>query len=215
MTTPANPFIVTPEDTRRDPYVDVAAVAKALAETWGATLGECEPGSWGIGRIVMDDLVVTVTANDQKAGGIRVYTGAPTITRLTGTLYDVEWPAAKADTGKGIEKLAADLKRRVLDPAAESVAAARAKLATMNTDRENLERHAAALTAAFPFLDIRIPEGVNKWEAPVYVVKDGVNLMGRLNSDGGLYLDRLSIVGADRLPAFLAVLFGAGEVASK
>lgn len=208
MTTNANPYIVTPTVPHRGPYVDAVAIAKDLAAAWGAELGECEPGAYGTGRVVFGDLVVTIRADSRKLGRIEAYSGAPAITRVTGTLHGVEWPEASLDSGRGIAKIAADLKRRVVEPAAEPLAKAQAKLAALNADRENLERNAAALSGALPFLDISVPEDRTKWEAPVYASRNGVYLSGRLNSNGGLYLDRIPTIPADRVQAVLAALFG-------
>jgi hypothetical protein len=211
-TTNANPFISTRELWgKQEPFTDAAKVAAALAEAWeGATLGECEGGPYGIGRVMLGDLAVTIRADSRSLGRIEAIAGAPALTRQTGTLYgdQYDFPKASADTAKGAAKLAADLKRRVVDPAAEPLKAVQAKVQDYRDNRAGLERTVEAFRASFPTAEISGGQTIADWEADFRIPHGTSWITGRLNARGSITLNRVPSIAIDKAAAVFGLLYG-------
>lgn len=203
-----NPFIFTTGTAgyeRR--YVDASQVAKALAAAWGASVGESEPGAHGIGRVVFESgLMVTVRDDSRKLGKIEVFAGCPKLERKLDHYSRPQFPKASADTGKGIDKLAADLMRRVVEPSALPLAQLEQRFAAQTNDRENLKAHAEALQAAIPGLRVDIPGDETRTDASVGGQIGGVYVTARLSSSGSVSIDRLTSLGASQALAVFAAL---------
>lgn len=201
-----NPFVKTSPAPFSTQYVDCVAVAKALAETWGGTLGEGEACAHGIGRVILGDLTVYIRAA-KDLGRVEVGASAPALERSVSHYSRPTFPRVSSDTAKGIAKLAADLKRRVVDPAQAPLAELKGKVTAQTDARTELEAHATALRLSMPFLDIKVPADAQALEASVYCSKDSLYLSGRLLSDGRLTIDRLSAIDTDRAAAVLRALY--------
>lgn len=208
--TAANPFLSSRElYGKQEPYTNVAKLAQALAAQWeGATLGECEEGPYGIGRVVLGDLVVVLRADTRKLGRVSVYSGAPSITRHTGAIYGVQWPEANVDSGRPFEKLAADIKRRVVDQSAEALTAAQEKLTAYRGHHAGMTAAAETFKATFPTAEMDVPSDVTKWEARFRIQEGTRYITGRIGASGGITLDHFPTIPADKAAAVFALLYG-------
>lgn len=203
-----NPFVFTNGSAgyeRR--YVEAAKVAEALAAAWGASLGESEPGEYGLGRVVFESgLIVTVRTDSRKLGKIEVFSSCPSLERKLASYSRPKFPKASADTAKGIEKLAADLKRRVVDAAEIPLAQIKQRFASHTADREALKKHAWAIEADIPGLRVDIPQDETKTEGTIRGQLGGVYVTARLSSSGSVSIDRLTSLGASQALAVFAAL---------
>lgn len=208
-----NPFIFTSGTAgyeRR--YVEAAKVAEALAAAWGAELGECEPGEYGIGRVILDGkLTVYIRGDSRKVGRVEVGASCPFLERKLSHYDRPKFPRVSADTGKGIEALAKDLKRRVVELAAVPLAQLEQRFAAQTDHRASLKAHAEALTATVPALRVDVPADDTRLEANVSGQIGGVYVSARLSSSGSLSFDRLTSLGNAQALAVLAALAASPE----
>lgn len=208
--TASNPFIVIPTEADRSSYVDVAKIAQELAKAWGAEVGECEEGAFGIGRVLIDGLTIYVRGGLQLSK-IDVGASCPALERKLSHYARPEFPRASADTAKGIEKLAADLKRRVVDKAQAPLATLQASFSAQCGHRENLKAHAEAMRAAVPGLEVSISADETDTTAALRGNAGGLYFTGRLSSSGSVSFDRVGSIGNAKALKVLAALFAAEE----
>jgi hypothetical protein len=202
---PSNPWVK--EETRysRPEYIlDVPAFAAALAAQLGGTVEATESGFAGSARIRVGELCLYVrTEHGAKFGRVEIHSGAPEATDKLHYSERPSFPSGSFDTARPLDRLAADIRRRIIEPAAEPTAKAKAKLEANNGHRAQLEAAAAELRAAFPTVQITIRDGTSVTQADVYYSRDGAHLSGRLNADGSLNVER--IWGADTVQLFKAL----------
>lgn len=191
-------------------YVDALKVADALAKAWGAERGECEPGPYGIGRVIVDGrLTITIRPDSRKLGKIEVFASCPYLERKLDAYSRPKFPKASADTGKGIDRLAADLKRRVIDEAKLPLAQLEARFNAQAEQREQLQALADALAFQVPGLRVDVPQDETRLDASFSASAHGVHVSGRLSSSGSVSLDRVTGLEGERGLAVLQALLGA------
>lgn len=177
--------------------------ATALAAELGAKTGEMEGGTYVVGHIALGDLALHLNAEyGAKMGRVKVsigYAGPYTYDRR------ISWPSITVDASRPLDKIAADVKRRVIEPAAAPLAQLREIEAALANGRAAVEAQAAKITKCYPFASVKVKTG--EAQADLYMNRD-VYLSGRLNANGSLYVDRLGTVPPERLSAVLAALFG-------
>lgn len=196
-----NPFIK--RDRWDVPFVDVAAFAAALSAAMGGTLTQAEEGPYGVGRFTVDGIEFWMRRD--KGDKVAVGASAGGLARQLHHSDRISWPSACISTARPIERLAADVTRRVLAPARECLEVTRAKVAEVEQRAADLMRHVEALRAACPWLDVdpRIEPG--QCEAKVWGWGDPY-LTGRLYADGKLGIDRVAPLDNDRALAVLRAL---------
>lgn len=185
--------------------LDVAEFGKALAEALGGTLGETERGAYGRAVIDMgDDLTLTVLGA-QSGDKARIYASSPLRHPAAGSpLYGDQFkmPEATVSASRPIEKIAADIKRRVIALAATPLANIREELARRQSSVSTLGTNAATLREAFPSLEITVDERnevASVWGRDTY-------LTARMYPNGSLVLDRIGALDADKARRILAIL---------
>lgn len=123
--------------------------------------------------------------------------------RLNGHYRPQSFPEARISSDKPLERIASEIRRRVIEPSAEPFAKVKADYADLQASQQGIQAQVAAVKAAFPWLKVDLEEG--KTEATVYANGGGAYLSGRLTKDGAIYVDRCGTINADRAEAFLAV----------
>lgn len=194
---------------RTETIVDRAAIVRDLAKTLGGT-AEIEEGHYGGCKVTFaDGLIIGVYAESgAKKGRARISAHGPH--RMTGKISHHAWPKfpeITVDASRPAEAIARDVERRIMAGAREALAELQAKAASVDSARAEAERHAAEIMAAFPSVSVTFNDA-NSTEAQVYANGGGVYLSGRLNSAGGLYVDRIGGLDPDQTRAVLTALYG-------
>jgi hypothetical protein len=203
LTTTDHPYMRTVENYgRTERQFEIKRFCADLAPLVGAAV-VCEDGSHDRPNLVRNDgLTLYVCGKWNAPGRVSVSVGAPEITRrLDHSHYVAKFPSATFDAARPLDKLAADIRRRLIEPAAEPLEKLRQALATQEGGRAATERHAAAILARWPAARITFADE-RKTQATLYLA--GVS--ASLTSDGGLYVDRIGGVDSARTMRLLAAL---------
>lgn len=204
---PGSPFIVRETIHGHErAYIDLAGLATALAPLLGGTVGECEPGQYGRGQMVFGDLRVFLLATPNQRLDVRC--GAPALQRITGHSSNTVWPSITLGLGKGLDRIAADIKRRVLDKAAKPLDDTRRTFDEIAARRARLVEAVERFRAAVPQASVTIPEDVCAWRARLYYNANGFYCSGTVDADGDVSLERTSTIHADKVAAFFALVGG-------
>lgn len=111
------------------------------------------------------------------------------------------------DGTRDVAKIAADLKRRMLDKLPDAIAAVDARIVERAARVDGLASIIAELQTAFPGLSINRRDE-NATSADVYFNHDGRYLTGSIDADGCLSIQRLSLRTADDARALFALVAG-------
>jgi hypothetical protein len=106
--------------------------------------------------------------------------------------------------GRTIERIAADIKRRVIDPSQEPLRLQREHAAKTAAARAEIVRKADALRAKCPTLDIRTHE--REQRAAIYGNGGGHYLSGTLYADGTVALERIGSMPVEAFERIVAIL---------
>lgn len=122
------------------------------------------------------------------------------------TLDHNEWsklPSITVDSARPIEALAKDIQRRLIEPARPVVDEGKAKIAAKRNLIDQLAATVASLKAEFPALSVDIER--NGTTANVYLNRNDSYITGTLWPDGHINLQRVSLPGADKAKALIAL----------
>ena len=202
---PANPFIKASDRySRTEYYLDFESFAPALAKALGGTVADVEAGTIGSARLRVADLTLYIRPEfGAKFGRVEIMSGQPEPEKLIHYSDRPSFPSGSFDTGRALDKLAADIQRRIIAAAAAPAATLKARIEKTQSHRAKLEAAARELNAQFPAVQITVKDGTGVTHADVYYNHAGAYLYGRLNADGSLYVDRIS--GADPVKLFQAL----------
>jgi hypothetical protein len=216
MTTADHPYLHTVQRPFGPERVfDMARFAADLAPLIGAAVAwrdDCDPHNERP-RLERNDGLVLYPSSPYHvpAGRVRIGIGAPEIERRLKYRPDkAKFGEITLDASRPLDKIAADVRRRLIEPAALPLAAFRLALAEQDADRARCEAHVAAICERFPNVSAKFADERDT-QATLYANGGGAFLSARLCSDGGLYVDRVGGVGADRAMAFIAALCGPVE----
>lgn len=201
-----NPFLVTGE--RGEAYLDTVKLAEALAPLVGGTVEKREPGAYGRTVIVMPDGLRLFVSGDYKAKR-RAIISSYCPEELRQAAGRVSFPDATVDAGRPIDAIARDIKRRVVEPAAEPLAKVRERAEQDRKARESLVAVCRDLQRKFPTLRIDLPEG-EAYQASfsAYGGPDG-HVSGRISASGKVTIDRISSIGLELAETLFAALLPA------
>jgi hypothetical protein len=189
------------ENQWKEHILNVNALAADLAPLVG---GVVDPEDKHV--IALGDLRIYIRAGyGAHKGRAEIGVHAPSVASQL-NYQRAQWPKMTADAGRPVEKIAAEIKRRVIEPAAPVLADLKAQLANQLDQRSQIEAHAEAIRKAFPMVSVKFEDG-QRTQAQVYGNAGGAYLSARLNPDGGLYPDRVGSIGPERTHALLAALF--------
>lgn len=149
-----------------------------LRNGYGAKFGKIEFAAYHTGAAVLDSYARSLGVNNVTLDGTR-----------------------------DVAKIAADLKRRMLDKLPGAIAAVDARIAERSARVDGLASIVAELQTAFPGLSINRRDG-NATSADVYFNHDGRYLTGSINADGCLSIQRLSLRTANDARALFALVAG-------
>lgn len=116
-----------------------------------------------------------------------------------------ELPSATVSASRPLHRVAADIKRRVIEPATAPLAKRRERLIQVGERARDLKKSAERLRKQFPGLSINTDQDRGQ-TGTVYYNADGVYFNGRLNADGSVYPDRLGTLTAEQFERLMAVL---------
>jgi hypothetical protein len=106
--------------------------------------------------------------------------------------------------GRSIAAIAKDIRKRVIEANQPALAARRAYAAQQQQNREDIVRHADALKAAHPTLNVRVNQ--DKQSAEIYTGASGHYIDAALSSSGKVSIRRLGDVSAEQFAKIMAVL---------
>jgi hypothetical protein len=183
--------------------LDIHALASDLAPALGAQLVHDESEHYR-GRLEIDGLRLCLSAVwGARSGRVKVSAYDPRADRLHYRSDLQRIPSITLDATRPIDKLAGDIKRRLIEPARAIVDQVTLRLAQQAHDDAQLLAHAEALKARWPFLEVKI--GADR--AQIYGRHNGGYFTGSMRADGGVRIERVD-TQADRVPALLGVVFG-------
>lgn len=190
--------------------LDTPRLVADLAKALGATVkpDEMAASEFSPGTIIIGEMSIYVRSeHGAKKGRARISIGAPELARKLSHGGPDAFPAITVDASRPLDKLATEVRRRVIEPAAAPLAALKARIEGEHNARADCERHAARIRAAHPKANIAFRDA-STTEANFYMNTSGGYLTGRLQPDGRLYVDRCGTVEGVRVDAVLAALFG-------
>jgi hypothetical protein len=188
--------------------IDLPRFAADLAKALAAKLepeGEY-PGERQAMRLGAD--VIELGADNWKKR-VRVSISAPDVKWGDWSTYDKAQQCESASInpdGRSIPAIAKDVKKRVIDANQPALAARRAYAAQQKQNRANIVKHADALKAAHPALNVRVFE--DKQSAEIYTGSGGHYISANMDSDGRVNINRLGAVNAEQFAKIMAVLNG-------
>jgi hypothetical protein len=123
--------------------------------------------------------------------------------KLNGHYRGVNFPSANISASKTVERIAADIKRRLVEPSQAPLAEIMKNFADLQADTQEIAARMADLSTRFPWLTVRAEK--DGTEIELYVNSGGSYLSARLSRSGTLYLDRSCSVAGSQIDALLAV----------
>ena len=182
--------------------LDVAALMRDLAPLIGGVVTD-NSDDWR-GRLDVDGLRIWISPeHGARKGRVEIGSSDPRTCRLHHGASALRFPSITVDASRPLDKIAAEIKRRVIEPGRATLQIVTGKLAMQNENDGQLAAHVAALLARLPFARIDVKQDV----AAIYASKAGGSVTGSMRSDGKIWVDRVSCA-PDRVPALLAAVFG-------
>jgi hypothetical protein len=140
-------------------------------------------------------------------GHVHVSITAPDVLAGDYSTYDKAQKTADANVnpdGRKIASIAKDIKRRVIDASQSALAARRAHAEAQQKNRASIVKHADALKAACPTLDIRVNE--REQRAAIYSGPSNYYLSATMMSDGKVSIERIGAISVRTFRKLIAAL---------
>ena len=116
-------------------------------------------------------------------------------------------PEATVSAERPLQAIAADIKRRVIEPAKAPIAKRREYAATLAKQANDLASTCARLRERFPGLSVTLKNGAT-YSASLYHNTDaGPYLSGQVHADGSMSIDRLGSLSADQFERVMTALY--------
>lgn len=113
-------------------------------------------------------------------------------------------PSINVDTNRPLDKIAADIRRRLLPAAAEPMAKCRAYAARRQQALDNMTSARASFAQEFPQFHVR---GENDEASFSYYEAGKTHISGRFNEDQSVIIERLGTLSAEQFRAICAILY--------
>jgi hypothetical protein len=179
-----------------------ADLAKQLAGTTAAKGGYPDERQ---DIMVGTDQLHLSTDNHKKR--VHVSISAPDVKHGDRNIYDKAHKTESASVnpdGRTIERIAADIKRRVIEPSKEALRLQREHAKRMAEGRAAIVRLSAALKRRLPDLDVRTNE--QEQRAAIYGGSNGHYLSATLSGDGTVAVERLGSMPMSKFERIVAIL---------
>jgi hypothetical protein len=186
--------------------IDLPRFAAELAKELGGVLQEAGEYPNERQQILIGADMLELGADNWKKR-VSASISAPDIKWGDWSTYDKAQRAESASVnpdGRSIPAIAKDIKKRVIDANQPALAARRAYAAQQQQNRASIVKHADALKAAHPLLNVRVYE--DKQSAEIYTGASGHYIDAALSSDGKVSIKRLGDVNAEQFAKIMAVL---------
>jgi hypothetical protein len=188
--------------------IDLPRFAAELAKELGGVLQEAGEYPNDRQQILIGADMLELGADNWKKR-VSASISAPDVKWGDWSTYDKAQRAESASVnpdGRSIPAIAKDIKKRVIDANQPALAARRAYAAQQQQNRASIVKHADALKAAHPLLNVRVYE--DKQSAEIYTGASGHYIDAALSSDGKVSIKRLGDVNAEQFAKIMAVLNG-------
>jgi hypothetical protein len=196
---------------RTERHLDVPRFAADLAVALGGTIDPDSEDYGGYRKINLpDNLQLSISqthtygAGDREKVTLRLRpTDVPN--DLHSSFYGAKYrlPEIHVSTARPMDKIAADIKRRLFTAAADPIAAQRETARQRQEYRNKLAESVAAMRQEFPQLDIRERD---KDRAEFFSGSIGHYLSGQIHSDGMISIDRMGSVSREQFLAICRIL---------
>jgi hypothetical protein len=144
---------------------------------------------------------------DNHKKRVHVSISAPEVKYDDRNTYDKTHKTESASVnpdGRTIERIAADIKRRVIEPSKDALRLQREYAVKMAEGRASIVRLSAALKARLPSLDVRTNE--KEQRAAIYSGSNGHYLSATLSGDGTIAVERLGSMPMSKFERIVAIL---------
>jgi len=208
-------FIEKESYGRVERVMDVQKFAADLAKALGGTYVAPKPNDMGAGEryahIIVDDCDIGITRGWENRNSDKVtFNIAPANCTLgyndTPRGEEYKLPRASMSVSKPMNRLVADVKRRVIDPAKAPIAKRREHAAELKRRANSLVDVAAKLRAAHPGLEVKVADG-STYSGSIYRNGDGPYVSGSVYADGTVSIDRMGTLSPAQFDRVMRALF--------
>jgi hypothetical protein len=194
---------------RRETFFDVAAFGRELCKALGGSELSPDTAADHYFHFQVGDAEISLSegwhTNDCQRVHVRIM---PTNFALPSGQWPrgLILPEASVPVAWPMDRIAADIKRRVIDASPEPFAALRRRQGQITAAATTLRLHAATLSERFGNLDIRVVEG-DHHVAQIYSRGNRTYLVGRLYADGQVNIDRIDALSSEQFAAVCEILY--------
>lgn len=202
----------TKTDRWGETYVDQVAFMRALATPLSATIKIPETAAterYATATLILPSglQLFAHELHGANKGRLEIMTGTDhaATTKISGSVP--KFPRISVDVQRDIAAIVRDVTRRLIEPSAEPFAKVQELVALAEQRTKGLIEVSAELSRKFPALQITTNES-SASSATVYGNVDGTYFSGRVQSDGSVYVDRISTLSAGQAERVFSALFG-------
>jgi hypothetical protein len=117
---------------------------------------------------------------------------------------DHKTPSASVSVGRDIKKIAADIKRRVIEASQSALQLQHDYAAQQQQNRHGIIAKAAKLQKAFPEIQVTVHE--REQRASLYLNRDNLYVSGSLQHDGRVNIERIGSLDQERFARVMSAL---------
>lgn len=182
--------------------VDTQRFARDLCKAMGGTNLQ---GEYAMARFMVGTEQIWVHGDDWKKR-VNIGVSAPDVAHGDRNLYNGDHKTAEAsfNPDRPIERLAKEVRTRVIEASKDALAKQRAYAAEQIARREGIAADAAKLQAEMPNITVRVNDS-DKQSATIWA-KGDIHLSARLNVGGTVYIDRIGSVSVEKFKKIMAIL---------
>lgn len=212
----SNPYVKTETKYgREERSLDIHRFARDLAKAIGGKVIPQAPGeiiNERYASIEIDGAAIGLTGgrgrNDLEKVTVRI---SPLGLKLsyndTPRGDEFKTPEAKVSTARPLAAIAADIKRRVIDPGAAPIAKLREHATACVQQAADLQSTADRLRKRYPLLSVTVKDGARHSASLYRNANDEPYLSGTVQADGTVSIDRLGSLTAAQFERVMAALY--------
>lgn len=204
---------------RQERVLDVQRFTIDLADLLGGTYIKPNPDNLDRGEryasLRLDDCEIGITVNWRCGEKVNVSIGPADLNfnaRGYSRPYGDEYrtPNATVSVTRPIERIAADIKRRVIEAGKAPIAKLRAHAEQLDQAAKGLVSTVDRLRKRYPALQVKVEQGATT-SGSIYSNGEGPYLNGRVYADGSVSVERLGSLTADQFDRVMRALYGEGK----